>query len=151
VLRAAVDAVQPHASAKRIAIDTEIPSMPMFAKADETRLQQVFTNLLDNAVKFSGEEGHVRLTAAFESDRMRIAVSDQGGGIAPEFLPHVFDAFRQGDVGPLRVPGGLGLGLAIVRRLIERHGGDVRAESPGRGKGAVFTVWLPLATAGKEA
>jgi signal transduction histidine kinase len=151
VLRAAVDAVQPHASAKRIQIDTEIPSMPMVAKADETRLQQVFTNLLDNAVKFSGEEGHVRLTAAVDGERMRIVVSDQGGGIEPEFLPHVFEAFRQGDVGPSRVPGGLGLGLAIVRRLIERHGGDVRADSPGRGQGAVFTVWLPLATASKEA
>lgn len=151
VLRAAVEAVQPHASAKGIDIDTEIPSMPMVAQADETRLQQVFTNLLDNAVKFSGEGERVRLMAAFDGDRMRIVVSDQGGGIAPEFLPHVFEAFRQGDVGPSRVPGGLGLGLAIVRRLIERHGGDVRAESPGRGKGAVFTVWLPLATARTEA
>jgi signal transduction histidine kinase len=151
ILRAAVDAVQPHAQAKRIQIYTDLPPGPTVAQADETRLQQVFTNLLDNAVKFSSEDGLVRLAATFEGDRVRIVVSDNGGGIAPEFLPHVFEAFRQGDVGPSRVPGGLGLGLAIVRRLIERHGGDVRAESPGRGQGAVFTVWLPLATAPKEA
>jgi signal transduction histidine kinase len=144
VLRSAVDAVQPNASAKKITIAAAIPDSPIMAAGDEGRLQQVFTNLLDNAVKFSTEQGEVRLEAACDEGRVRIVVSDRGGGIEPDFLPHVFEAFRQGDSGPSRVPGGLGLGLAIVRRLIERHGGDVRAESPGRGQGAVFTVWLPL-------
>jgi PAS domain S-box-containing protein len=145
VLLIAIDAVRPHAAAKQIAIDADVPSIPLPAVGDEGRLQQVFTNLLDNAVKFSSEHARVRLAATVDGDRVRIVVSDNGGGIAPDFLPHVFEAFRQGDTGPSRVPGGLGLGLAIVRSLIERHGGDVRAESPGRGLGAVFTVWLPLA------
>ena len=145
VLRAAVDAVQPHATAKRVSVDAEIPDEPMLAMADDARLQQVFTNLLDNAIKFSSDEGRVRVHASRDGERVRIVVTDKGGGIASEFLPHVFEAFRQGDAGPSRVPGGLGLGLAIVRSLIERHGGEVTADSPGRGQGAVFTVWLPLA------
>jgi PAS domain S-box-containing protein len=150
VLRAAIDAVQPHAAPKQIVIDADLPQGAIRVAGDEGRLQQVFTNLLDNAVKFSAEKGRVQVRARLDAARLRVTVSDDGGGIAPEFLPHVFEAFRQGDLGPSRLPSGLGLGLAIVRRLIERHGGEVHADSPGRGRGATFTVWLPLLEGDQE-
>jgi CheY-like chemotaxis protein len=105
---------------------------------------QVINNLLTNAVKFTPQAGRVEIALACEDGIARIHVTDNGQGISPAFLPHVFDRFRQADSSTTRAHGGLGLGLAIVRRLIELHGGKVRAQSAGRGHGATFTLELPL-------
>ena len=112
------------------------------------RLQQVFSNLLSNAVKFTPRGGRVEVHAATVGREARISVSDNGEGIAPDLLPHIFDRFRQADSSSRRRHGGLGLGLAIVRSLVELHGGRVTAESAGQGQGATFTVALPLAPEG---
>jgi len=111
------------------------------------RLQQVVWNLLSNAVKFTPKDGRVQVALQRFDSRVEIAVRDTGQGIDPAFLPHVFEQFRQEEAGTRRAHGGLGLGLAIVRHLVEAHGGTVHAESPGLGKGAVFTVKLPFMTA----
>lgn len=111
---------------------------------DEDRLQQVVWNLLANAVKFTPSGGHVRVRAARVGPHVEITVADTGAGIHAEFLPHVFERFRQADATTTRAHGGLGLGLAIVRHLVEMHGGTVRAESEGPGQGATFTVTLPV-------
>jgi signal transduction histidine kinase len=112
---------------------------------DPTRLQQIVWNLLSNAVKFSEPGGVVEVNMERDDERVRIAVRDSGRGISPEFLPHVFEAFRQADGASTRMHGGLGLGLAIVKHLAEHHGGQVEARSDGEGCGATFTVTLPLA------
>src|ERR671928_787490 len=108
------------------------------------RLQQVVWNLLLNAVKFTPIGGEVRVRVERAGAHARVTVTDTGVGIAPNFLPYVFDRFRQGDQSTTRVHGGLGLGLSIVRHLVELHGGSVRGESEGEGKGSTFTVELPL-------
>jgi CheY-like chemotaxis protein/anti-sigma regulatory factor (Ser/Thr protein kinase) len=110
---------------------------------DPDRLQQVLWNLLSNAVKFTREGGRVELRLTALPDGARISVADTGKGIAPDFLPYVFERFRQADSGSTRAQAGLGLGLAIVRHLVELHGGTVTAESAGVGKGATFIVHLP--------
>src|SRR5204862_2013599 len=115
---------------------------------DGGRLQQVVWNLLSNAIKFTPEGGGVEIRVGLADGRAQIVVSDTGRGIGPDFLPFVFERFRQADSAITRTHGGLGLGLAIVRALVELHGGTVRAESPGEGLGAVFTVELPLLGAG---
>jgi two-component system CheB/CheR fusion protein len=107
-------------------------------------LQQVVSNLLTNAIKFSSERGHIGVTLEKVNGCARITVSDTGAGIEPGFLPHVFDRFSQADTSNTRLYGGLGLGLAIVRHLVEQHGGMIQADSPGPGKGATFSVTLPL-------
>jgi PAS domain S-box-containing protein len=144
VIDAALDAVRPAADAKQVQLRAEIAEVARPVEGDAQRLQQVIWNLLANAVKFSGSGGVVtiQLTAS-DADTVRIVVSDSGVGIAPEFLPHVFDRFRQADGSTSRQHGGLGLGLAIVRHLVELHGGRVRAESAGAGRGATFAVELP--------
>ncbi|PYR01146.1 MAG: two-component hybrid sensor and regulator, partial [Acidobacteria bacterium] len=109
---------------------------------DTNRLQQVILNLLSNAIKFTPEGGRVEVSLSREAAGMQIKVADTGEGIAPEFLPHVFDRFRQADATMSRTHAGLGLGLAIVRELVEQHGGTVEAESAGIGQGATFTVNL---------
>src|SRR5262249_54187091 len=117
------------------------------------RLRQVFWNLLSNAVKFTPKGGTITITARRVNSHVEVAVQDSGKGISREFLPSVFERFRQEDTRPGRPEGGLGLGLAIVRNLVELHGGTVECDSPGEGLGAVFTVKLPLApfqTAEKE-
>ena len=114
-------------------------------QGDPDRLQQVVWNLLSNAIKFTPGRGKVTVELRRWNGHVEIAVSDTGMGIAPDFLPHVFDRFRQADSSITRMQGGLGLGLAIVRHLVEVHGGTVRAESEGEGKGARFTVRLPVA------
>ena len=118
-------------------------------QADPGRLQQVVWNLLSNAVKFTPQGGSVVVRLRRLQSHVEIEVSDTGLGIPPHFLPHVFDRFRQADGSNTRVHGGLGLGLAIVRHLVELHGGTAQAESEGEGQGATFTVSLPL-TAGSE-
>jgi signal transduction histidine kinase len=151
VVQNALETASPAARAKAITIDAEIdPSVgPMLG--DPERLQQVVWNLLANAVKFTPNGGAVRVTVAHRGDDLVIAVRDSGVGISPDFLPHVFDRFRQEDSGSRRRYGGLGLGLAIVRNLVELHGGTVSAASDGVGKGATFTVTLPLMPAATSA
>jgi CheY-like chemotaxis protein len=111
---------------------------------DPDRLQQVIWNLLSNSIKFTPAGGNVRVQLEELGSRIQLTVSDSGKGITPEFLPHVFNRFSQADSSIMRKQGGLGLGLAIVRHLVELHGGTVRAQSPGEGQGATFVVRLPL-------
>ncbi|HEY9666508.1 MAG TPA: ATP-binding protein, partial [Coleofasciculaceae cyanobacterium] len=111
---------------------------------DSSRLQQVVWNILSNAVKFTPKGGQVSIRVERLGSHAQITISDTGKGISPEFLPHVFDYFRQADSTSTRTFGGLGLGLAIVHHLVELHGGSVQADSPGEGQGATFTVKLPL-------
>ncbi|HTL03682.1 MAG TPA: CHASE3 domain-containing protein [Vicinamibacterales bacterium] len=144
VIRAAVDVVKPAADAKRIQIDTSFDRTVAAVTGDPQRLQQVVWNLLSNSIKFTPGGGRVEARLERRDGKAAIVVRDTGNGIAPEFLPHVFELFRQADGGPSRKHGGLGLGLAIVRRIVEMHGGTIRAESPGDGQGATFIVELPL-------
>jgi PAS domain S-box-containing protein len=148
VVEAAVETVARAAEAKGVRIETEMAEPGASVTGDANRLQQVVWNLLTNAVKFTpaGAAVHVRLSTA--GDQARIEVRDEGRGIRPEFLPHVFERFRQAEEGSgERAQGSLGLGLAIVRHLVELHGGSVQASSAGEGQGAAFTVSLPLLTA----
>jgi len=117
---------------------------------DPDRLQQVIWNLLANAVKFTPRDGRVQIKVEQDNDQVEIAVSDTGSGIPPAFVAHVFERFRQAEAGTTRKTGGLGLGLSIVRHLVEMHGGSVEAESEGEGQGATFRVMLPLAVAQPE-
>ncbi|HWS55731.1 MAG TPA: response regulator [Pyrinomonadaceae bacterium] len=148
VVESAVEAVRPEAEARRVAISAEAPDGPLVVHGAPVRLQQVVWNLLANAVKFTPDGGRVRVRARRERDEARVEVEDTGIGIAPEFLPHVFDRFRQADGTTTRQFGGLGLGLAIVHALTELHGGWVRAESEGEGRGSRFTFALPCAGGG---
>jgi CheY-like chemotaxis protein len=147
VVEAAVAAARPAAEAKSIALQVVFDSLPCEVTGDADRLQQVIWNLISNAVKFTPRGGRVQAQLERAGSHVEIKVSDTGEGIAPEFLPHVFDRFRQADGSIQRRHGGLGLGLAIVRHLVELHGGEVSVESPGPGQGATFTVKLPLAAA----
>ncbi len=143
VILDALETVQPAREAKSIGVDVRIdPALPMI-DADPDRLRQVLWNLLSNAVKFTGMGGEITVTASQVSDVVRVRVADNGQGIAPDFLPLVFERFRQEDQSSAREHGGLGLGLAIVRHLVEAHGGVVAASSDGPGCGAEFTVDLP--------
>jgi signal transduction histidine kinase len=111
---------------------------------DPVRLQQVIWNLLSNAVRFTPKDGRIEVRVAQDGARgVEIAVADSGSGVQPDFLPHVFERFRQADTGTTRTHGGLGLGLAIVRHLVELHGGTVRAENNTGGPGATFRIILP--------
>jgi len=144
VIRAAVDAVKPAAEAKRILIGCHFDESGSAVQGDPERLQQVIWNLLTNAIKFTPERGAVSCQLTREGSQAVVRVVDTGEGIAPEFLPHVFDRFRQGDSSITRRYGGLGIGLAIAKDLVEAHGGTISVESPGVGSGATFTVKLPL-------
>jgi PAS domain S-box-containing protein len=143
LLLAAVDAVRPSAKVKNINIDFNDRAGDASVFGDPTRLQQVVWNLLTNAVKFTPSEGCIRVAASRTGDSVRIEVADNGMGIDPAFVPHVFDRFRQAESGTTRTFGGLGLGLAIVKDLVHLHGGTVEASSDGTGKGAKFVVMLP--------
>jgi PAS domain S-box-containing protein len=144
VIMNAMDSVAPTAAAKEIAITTSFsPGLGMII-ADATRIQQVIWNLLTNAVKFTPRKGTVQVSARRTASQVQISVTDNGEGIDPQFLPHIFEPFRQAENPQTRVHGGLGLGLSIVRYLAEAHGGTVAAESDGRGKGSTFTVTLPV-------
>jgi PAS domain S-box-containing protein len=144
VTEAAIDAVRLAAEAKTIAIAAEIDEVPQLA-GDPTRLQQVVWNLLSNAIKFTPKGGRVEVKLACVDSHVELSVADNGQGIRADFLPYVFDRFRQADGTTTRAHSGLGLGLAIVRHLVELHGGSVRAHSDGEGKGALFAVRLPVA------
>ena len=144
VVDAAIDAVRPAADAKGILIETILDPRAGPVSGDPNRLQQIVWNLASNAVKFTGKGGRVQIHLQRAHSYVEIVMSDTGQGISPEFLPYVFDRFRQADATSTRRHGGLGLGLAIVRHLVEMHGGTVLASSPGDGMGATFTVKLPL-------
>jgi PAS domain S-box-containing protein len=144
VVEAAVDTVRHAAAARGISLRAEFEPGVGPVMGDPRRLQQVFWNLLSNAVKFTPFGGEVSVALEGTGAQARVTVSDNGSGISPAFLPYVFDRFRQGDQSTTRAHGGLGLGLSIVRHLVEMHGGTVRAASGGEGKGSSFTVELPL-------
>jgi PAS domain S-box-containing protein len=149
VVEAGIDAVRPAAEAKGIKIESRLDPLASAMVGDPDRLQQVVWNLVSNAVKFTPKDGRVEVELARVDTHARLRVRDTGKGIQPAFLPHVFDRLRQADSTSTRAHGGLGIGLAIVRHLVELHGGTVGAESGGEGKGATFTVELPIsATAG---
>jgi signal transduction histidine kinase len=143
VVKNALEAVAPAMAAKAIQLETSLNGAAGAIAGDPERLQQVVFNLVSNAVKFTPDGGKVRVSLARIGDEVEIAVSDTGAGISPDFLPHVFERFRQQHAGTSRRHGGLGLGLAIVRNLVELHGGSVTAESEGEGRGATFKVRLP--------
>ena len=144
VVEAGVDAVRSSAEAKEIKLDLELPQGMPQVLGDPDRLQQVVWNLVSNAVKFTPQQGRIGVRLVKEESHVSLLVHDSGKGITPEFLPFVFDRFRQADSTSTRSHGGLGLGLAIVRHLVELHGGTVDAKSGGEGQGAMFTVNLPL-------
>jgi len=143
-ITAALETVRLAAEAKSIQLQTVLPNHNLEVMGDGDRLQQIIWNLVSNAVKFTPAEGRVEVRLEQVGFAAQIQVIDNGKGITPEFLPHVFEYFRQADGKTTRVFGGLGLGLAIVRHLVELHGGTVSADSPGEGQGATFTVRLPL-------
>jgi signal transduction histidine kinase/CheY-like chemotaxis protein len=140
---AAAEIARPSASAKSLVMELTLPAGASLVNGDPDRIQQVVSNLLSNAVKFSPAGGRITLTLLEAGGAYEIRVADTGIGISPDFLPHVFERFRQSDGSMTREHGGLGLGLAIVKEITELHGGSVRAESAGRGRGAELTVRLP--------
>jgi signal transduction histidine kinase/CheY-like chemotaxis protein len=146
VVEAAVEALRPAADAKRIRLTLDIAAGQSEVRADIDRLQQVFWNLLSNAVKFTPEGGTISVTIRAADSQLRVSVSDTGIGLDPAFVPYVFDRFRQADQSVTRGHGGLGIGLAIVKHLVELHGGRIDVRSDGKGRGATFTVVLPVPT-----
>ena len=143
ILRAAIDICQREASAKLV---VDLAAKQHVVRGDSTRLQQIFWNLINNAMKFTGTDGTVTVRTADAGDRVRVEVIDSGVGIDPSVLPRLFNAFEQGDVRTQQQQAGLGLGLAISKKLTEAHGGTITAASAGRGRGALFTVELPVVT-----
>jgi PAS domain S-box-containing protein len=148
VIEAAVDSIRPEAEARRIHLQLFLDPDAQPVSGDPHRLQQVVRNLLSNAVKFTPQDGHIDVRLMRAGTTMEIVVSDTGAGISRDFLPYVFDRFYQAEDTALRTRRGMGLGLAIVRLLVEAHGGTVQADSPGQGQGATFTVALPSLPAG---
>jgi len=147
VLRAAIDVIRPSADAKRIALDVAVDNQQTIIFGDANRMQQVIWNLLSNAVKFTSEGGCVDVRLTRTDGQVELTITDTGMGIDPQFMPYLFDRFRQADSTSTRKYGGLGLGLAIVRHVVEMHGGTVAASSLGKGHGATFTVRFPVASA----
>jgi len=147
IFQAVVDVVRPGAEMKGVALNVMRDLRGEVVLGDARRLRQAIWNLLSNAVKFSNEGGRVEARLARAGNHVEITVSDAGVGIDPQFLPHVFERFRQADGALTREHGGLGLGLAIARHIVELHGGDISASSPGKGQGATFKIRLPLTSA----
>ena len=144
VMAEAVETVRPAVIAKDIALDLHLDADARYMTGDRNRLQQIVWNLLSNALKFTPEGGRIELRLEYADGHMQIVVRDNGLGIAAAFLPHVFDRFRQADTGTTRTYGGLGVGLAVVRHLVEAHGGTVSVASEGEGCGATFTLKMPV-------
>jgi CheY-like chemotaxis protein len=142
-VEAALDVVRAAAAAKGVAIQTNVPTTAMVVSGDRDRLQQVVWNLLSNAVKFTGSGGTVSVALTADDRHCSIVISDTGIGISPEFLPYIFERFRQADQSTTREHGGLGLGLAIAKEITELHGGVLKASSAGRGQGSRFVLSLP--------
>jgi CheY-like chemotaxis protein len=142
-LREAIETVKPEADKRRIKIETDgCDAGEVTMLGDRVRLVQIFWNLLTNAIKFSRDDAPVRVRCETEGDELRVVFEDEGEGIRPDFLPHVFERFRQADESKTREHGGLGIGLALVKSFVEAHGGRVVAESAGVGRGSRFTVYL---------
>jgi PAS domain S-box-containing protein len=144
VLSAALDSVSPAAAAKAIQVEVSTFDNAQFITGDADRLQQVIWNLLSNAIKFTPRNGLVQVSLKRVDSHVEICVQDNGKGISPQFMPHIFERFRQADATTARHHGGLGLGLAVVRHVVEAHGGSVWADSPGEGRGSTFIVRLPI-------
>ena len=144
IVRNAIDAIAPAAEAKGVRVETVVDPHAGPVSGDPERLQQVLWNLLSNAVKFTGRGGNIQVRLERVDSHLELTVSDTGIGISPEFLPHVFERFRQADSGITRERGGLGLGLSIARQLTEMHGGTIDASSPGLDQGATFRVTIPV-------
>ena len=144
IIKAAIETVRLAAHAKSVEIMTDFPSETSFVEGDANRLQQIFWNILSNAVKFTTSGGKVSIGLNYNNSQAKIQIKDTGKGISSEFLPYVFDYFRQENSSSTRNNGGLGLGLAIVRHLVELHGGKIQVESPGIDKGTTFIVEIPL-------
>lgn len=151
IAAAAVEVIRPTAAMKNLRIEVATGLARQAVRGDAARLQQAISNLLSNAIKFTPQGGRIDVSVLYTSTDVEVRISDTGEGINPDFLPHVFERFRQGDTGTTRRTGGLGLGLAIVRRLVELHGGTVRAESAGVNHGATFIISLPLTDEGTPA
>jgi PAS domain S-box-containing protein len=151
VVAATVESMRPAAEAKRLRFETAIGPVEGEVLGDAARIGQILTNVLSNALKFTPKGGAIETRLRQFRSHVEIVVTDTGEGIEPEFLPHLFDRFSQGDASTSRKHGGLGLGLALVKQLTELHGGTVEARSEGRGKGATFVVRLPLVAAGRTA
>jgi len=150
VIEAALETVRPAAEGKGVRVRPALDRRAGLVSADANRLQQVFWNLLSNAIKFTPRGGEVVVRLERVDSHLRVSVTDTGEGISPEFLAHVFDRFRQADPSTTRRHGGLGLGLSIVKQLVELHGGTIQATSAGRGQGSTFTVTLPHSAAAAE-
>lgn len=144
LVQTVVESLQPNAAAARVRLTCDVAGGQSEVAGDAARLQQIVSNLVTNAIKFTPAGGEVGVHVAFEGTEVVLSVSDTGEGIAPDFLPHVFERFSQADGGSTRRHGGLGLGLSIVRHLVELHGGSVAAHSDGVGRGARFVVRLPI-------
>lgn len=147
IVNAAIDSVRTAADAKAIHLTAVVHGAGATVRGDANRLQQVLWNLLTNSIKFTPAGGQVQVSVTREEDHAAVRVADNGAGIEPAFLPHVFERFRQADASTTRQHGGLGLGLSIVKQLVELHGGEVRAESAGAGRGTTFTFTIPLLAA----
>jgi signal transduction histidine kinase/ActR/RegA family two-component response regulator len=143
ILESAIQSVRPQATAHNVAIELGLPADLQLVWGDPTRLQQVVTNLLVNAIKFSRDGGTIEVVMRAARDHVEITITDHGEGIPPDVLPHIFERFRQADGSITREHGGMGLGLAIARHILDLHGGTVTAKSDGRGHGATFTLTLP--------
>jgi signal transduction histidine kinase len=143
-----LETLRPGADAKGVRLHAVIRSSLRPIPGDAARLQQVLWNLLSNAIKFTPAGGDVTLELKEANGGVELSVSDTGIGIEEDFLPHVFERFRQADSSATRTHGGVGLGLAIVRHLVELHGGGISAQSEGRDRGSLFVVWLPVAAPG---
>jgi CheY-like chemotaxis protein len=146
-VESAIESMLPAAEAKGVRIEPTIEPHPGVIAGDPGRVQQIVWNLLSNAVKFTPRGGCVQVKVARKNQHVEVRVIDTGEGIAPSFLPHIFERFRQADASPSRPYGGLGIGLALVKQLVELHGGRVHATSDGLGKGATFVVELPIPAA----
>ena len=144
IIEASLDVIRPSVEAKKIRVRTLLDAKVGRIRGDYNRLQQVLWNLLTNAVKFTPSHGRIDVVMERVNSHVEICVEDSGVGIKPEFLPFVFDRFRQADASTTRTHGGLGLGLSIVKHLVELHGGSARVKSPGEGKGSTFIVTLPI-------
>jgi signal transduction histidine kinase/CheY-like chemotaxis protein len=147
VINATIETVRPTLQAKGVTLHVVLDRMAGTVRGDANRLQQVLWNLLSNAVKFTPKDGQISVALSRVASHIEIEVADNGEGIEPAFLPHVFDRFRQADASTVRHHGGLGLGLSIVKQLVELHGGSISASSAGKGLGATFRVKLPLMAA----
>jgi signal transduction histidine kinase len=146
LVESALDSLRPLAERQRHTLEFKAPAERLIVNADATRATQMVVNLVGNAIKYTPDGGRIEVELARDDHRVRLDVRDNGAGIAPHFLPQVFDLFAQGQGTLERAQGGLGIGLSIVRRLAELHGGTVHAASAGVGQGSTFTLRLPLAS-----